>query len=53
MIFLHHTNNPIFTKRLKAYLRNWFLGIQYNLNEGDFLYRGFTEEIKIQRIAKN
>lgn len=50
--FLHHTNNPIFTKRVKAYLRNRFLGIQYNLNEGDFLYRGFTEEIKIRRIAK-
>ena len=50
--YLHHTNNPIFIKRVKAYLRNRFLGIQNNLNESDFLYRGYTEEIKIRRIAK-
>ena len=50
--YLHHTNNPKFSKRVKAYLRNRFLGIQYTLNEGDFLYRGFSEVEKIRRVAR-
>lgn len=50
--YLHHTNNPKFSKRVKAYLRNRFLGIQYNLNESDFLFRGFSEVEKIRRVAR-
>ena len=50
--FLHHTNNAKFMKRVKAYLRNRSLGIQYTLNEDDFLYRGFSKVEKIRRVEQ-
>lgn len=50
--YLQHTNNPKWKKRIKAYFRNRLLGIQYCINEIDFLSRGFGDEVRLQKIAK-
>lgn len=51
-VFAHHTNNPILHKKIKAYFRNKLLGIDYFINEMDFL-KGRVKSYYINKIVRN
>jgi hypothetical protein len=54
LVFLHRSNQTKFIKKIKAYLRNKILGIDYFITEGDMTDLKFREKInKIIKYKKN
>ena len=51
--YVHHTNDPNFYKRIKAYFRNRLLGIGYCIKEEDFSKLIWNNKISIDKISKN